>query len=242
MLYVAATSVLAILLLFVLKSRRLRVSLRIRPRLSRPSVHGTAYLEAFTLKMLLTVAMLAALVFAGAGWFFDWDWSAWFVEVCGSLPYLVAIGYACVHVHSVRVPLADWGWRRGHGVPRELSIGIVAGIVAWLARHLTHTLAGPDAIGIFPVVGTVLIAPVLEETLYRGMLYRHLRDRLRWLPTALITATVFALFHSFSQMPYAYVGGLLYALLREWRGSLIAPVAAHASMNLLSVAAAAWLS
>jgi membrane protease YdiL (CAAX protease family) len=232
-LYIATTAALAVLLLGLLANRRFRVRLRIRPRLSRPSAHGAAYLEGFALKALLLVAALATVVHGALA--ADRDWYAWLLEAWGALPYLAAIGYVCVSAHSVRVPLAEWGWHGGHGVPRELSIGIVAGIVGWSARHLSVSAAGPDAIFLAPAVGTVLLAPILEETAYRGMLYRHLRDRLRWLPATLITATVFALFHSFAQMPTAYVGGLLYGLLREWRGSLISPVAAHASMNLLAI-------
>lgn len=241
-LYVAIVSVLALLVLAVLSNRRCRARLRMRPRLSRPSAHGDVYLEAFALKELLAVVALAAFMPVAAS-FIDREWSTdWLIEASRIVPYLVAFGYACARAHSARVAFAEWGWQRGHSVLRDLSLGIAAGIVAWCARHVSSPVAGPDAIELRFVVDTVLFAPVLEETLYRGVLYRHLRDRLRWLPATLVSATVFALAHSSYQMPHAYVGGLLYALLREWRGSLVAPVAAHMSMNLLAVAAAGAFS
>ena len=81
----------------------------------------------------------------------------------------------------------------------------------------------------------MIVTPMIEETLHRGALYRHLRDRLRWPIAVLISASVFACVHTpMSRWPFVFVGGLGYALLREWRGSLVAPLTAHAVSNLLA--------
>ena len=50
----------------------------------------------------------------------------------------------------------------------------------------------------------------------------------------LISSAIFAAVHlPISRWPSAFAAGLVFALLREWRGSLLAPIAAHASANLL---------
>lgn len=236
---IAIACVGAVLFLVAAAKRRGRACMRMRPRLSRPAAHGDAYLEAFVLKSVLDAAWIVGITFIRL------DWST--LEALSSsgryLP-LLAIAYVFARVRSFVAPLAEWGWRRGRGVLRELSIGVLAGLLLWLVRQLPRAPFEPGASGLSlasmhttMVLGTTVWTPIVEETLYRGALYRYLRDRFRWLPAVVLSSAVFAAMHSFWQMPYAYVLGLACALLREWRGSLIAPVAAHASWNLLSIAA-----
>lgn len=89
-------------------------------------------------------------------------------------------------------------------------------------------------------------APLVEETIFRGALYRHLRARLAGVAgvavSVLVAAGAFGLAHS-----YVWIGvvavttlGAVFAVMREWRGSLIAPITAHCLHN--SVAMALMLS
>ncbi len=214
--------------------RRGRACMRMRPRLSRPSRHGAIYIEAFALNTLVFATLFAAMVFV-----WDYDSPMWEILTLPlHMPELVALGYAFASIRSLRDPLSEWGWRRGYGFFRELSVGVLAGLILWLVRPLLAAFGDADESPWLSVrsrlaLGTVVLAPVLEETLYRGALYRYMRDRLHWLSAAIFSSTVFALAHSFPQMHAAYVLGLACALLREWRGSLIAPIAAHASWNAL---------
>jgi membrane protease YdiL (CAAX protease family) len=85
-----------------------------------------------------------------------------------------------------------------------------------------------------------LIAPLVEETIFRGVLYRHLREgTCRW-PTGVsialsvgITSLIFAVIHPQGLMAIpalmAVATGL--SLAREWRGSLVAPIVMHATNN-----------
>jgi len=72
-------------------------------------------------------------------------------------------------------------------------------------------------------------APIVEESIFRGALYRHIRGRLHWIPTALITAVLFAFMHDYGPLMVAplIALGFMFAFMREWRGSLIAPITAH---------------
>lgn len=78
-----------------------------------------------------------------------------------------------------------------------------------------------------------LWAPIVEETIFRGGLYRHLRSRWHWLPAAVVTALGFGIMHAY---PILMMGpvialGFGFAMLREWRGSLIASMTAHCIHN-----------
>lgn len=72
-------------------------------------------------------------------------------------------------------------------------------------------------------------APLVEEAVFRGGMYRHLRGRLGLIAAAGISALAFGLMHGyelFMLMPVISLG-FGFAFLREWRGSLIAPMTAH---------------
>ena len=76
-------------------------------------------------------------------------------------------------------------------------------------------------------------APIAEESVFRGALFGHLRGRWHWVPAAVVTALAFGLMHNY---PLLMLGGVTalgfgFCLLREWRGSLIAPMTAHAIHN-----------
>lgn len=76
-------------------------------------------------------------------------------------------------------------------------------------------------------------APFTEETIFRGSLFRHLRSRRGMLISAMISALFFGLIHPYSvvlMLPVITLG-FNFALMREWRGSLIAPITAHALHN-----------
>ena len=81
--------------------------------------------------------------------------------------------------------------------------------------------------------------PFFEELCFRGLLHRHLRGGRGFLFTALLTAVLFALYHHrpLAKMPVLLAFGVVMAALREWRGSLIAPLTFHATHN---AAVSAW--
>ena len=86
----------------------------------------------------------------------------------------------------------------------------------------------------------VVMAPIVEETFFRGVLYRHLREvSNRWhrwgsaLVSALVTGFVFAAIHPQGVLLIPPLGmlGMIFAFLREWRGSIVASMTAHAMHN-----------
>lgn len=72
-------------------------------------------------------------------------------------------------------------------------------------------------------------APLMEEMIFRGALFRHLRGRLSMIAAATISALVFGFMHAYPLpllLPIITLG-FSFALMREWRGSLIAPMVGH---------------
>ena len=85
----------------------------------------------------------------------------------------------------------------------------------------------------FAVVSACLLAPVAEETLYRGVLFRSLWTRMGVLPAALISSAVFAALHFYDGYGLASVAvfGTCCAMFYAATGSLTACIGLHMLYN-----------
>ena len=155
----------------------------------------------------------------------------------------------------------QWSWASFLGVDglgqagRTLAIGVAAGILAVPGILLLNDLAvilltliqgAPEVQATVQIMrltvspwhrfgfgfAAIVLAPIGEEILFRGLLYRTLRDN-GWPKAALLLSSlIFGLIHfnPMALVPLAYFA-LLLALLYEKTGSLLAPMAAHAAFN-----------
>lgn len=84
----------------------------------------------------------------------------------------------------------------------------------------------------------VVIAPVVEETFFRGMLYTALRSRIGVWASAVASATFFAAIHP--TLPAGFLPilalGVVLAVLRERTGSLIPSMVCHGLNNAVALA------
>lgn len=94
---------------------------------------------------------------------------------------------------------------------------------------------------VLAILLAVVLAPITEEIVFRGVLFRALADKLGMWPAAILSSAVFAVIHFevlFSQ-PLALVGlftvGLLLAIAYHRTGSLLVPIVGHAVFNGVSV-------
>ena len=85
------------------------------------------------------------------------------------------------------------------------------------------------------LVEYVIFAPVFEELAFRGLLFAILRRKFRFLPAALISASIFAIAHGYGLVGFISVlwSGVLWAWMYEKTGSLLPGILAHAINNLL---------
>lgn len=85
----------------------------------------------------------------------------------------------------------------------------------------------------FAVISACLLAPLAEEILYRGILFRSCRNRLGVVPAALVSSAVFAALHFYDGYGLVSVGvfGFSCALLYSGTGSLVTVIALHMLYN-----------
>jgi membrane protease YdiL (CAAX protease family) len=91
-------------------------------------------------------------------------------------------------------------------------------------------------------VTIVLIAPVVEETFFRGFVFAGLRSRYDWRKAAVISAALFSAAHmELTFFIPGFVLGLLFAYLYQRSNSIWPGMIVHALMNALAVTLAYWV-
>lgn len=145
---------------------------------------------------------------------------------------------------------ASIGWHRGKGLFREVGAGIVgyitglplllaAGIIVMiLVKYTGETPSHPVVFGLsrsplYLFLLACIYAPFVEETLFRGILYGYLRRSQPWIVSAAITGFIFGMLHpqGWVAAPALGIIGFNLCAIREWRGSAIGSMTAHALNN-----------
>jgi membrane protease YdiL (CAAX protease family) len=137
-----------------------------------------------------------------------------------------------------------WGWLTlliGSAVAICIAMGI--GILWLLGRDVPVHATAPRDIGV-ALLRMCVIAPVLEETIYRLAICLPLTISLGPWPAILVSGTVFAILHVVygNPSPENLVGGFFLAWAFLKSASIAVPVVLHSLGNLCALAAqvAAW--
>ena len=112
-------------------------------------------------------------------------------------------------------------------------LGLSAHWTEWFDRDLVWGSRGLVGMTIFD---TVVLTPVFEEIVFRGLLFATLRRRFGPGTAAMLSAAIFAVAHGYGVLGFAAVfwSGLLWAWSYERTGSLLPSMAAHAADNLMA--------
>ncbi|MFK7790482.1 MAG: lysostaphin resistance A-like protein [Phycisphaeraceae bacterium] len=151
----------------------------------------------------------------------------------------------------------DMGLTAPKGIHREVAAGVVGylaglpivfvgGVLTVLAAMITgmdsehpagrEILTGGNYEIFVLVLATVVWAPIVEEIVFRAAFYRHLRKLpgwVTWIAATVVTSFIFAAIHPQGIVGIPILMSIAFVLagLRQWRGSLVAPIAAHALHN-----------
>lgn len=108
-------------------------------------------------------------------------------------------------------------------------------------KDLTRDLGYGDSALASVIAGVliVIVAPIAEETFFRGFLFGGLRSGMRFVWAALISATIFGAFHytgpgSLAVLPQLGALGLTQAWLYERSGSIYPTIAVHMLNNAIA--------
>ena len=88
------------------------------------------------------------------------------------------------------------------------------------------------------ILTVVISAPVCEELLMRGLVYKRLRSFMKPVFSALISSAIFGLIHgNWVQFVYAFAVGFIAAYVYEFTRNLFAPILFHVVANGVSTLA-----
>lgn len=83
--------------------------------------------------------------------------------------------------------------------------------------------------GVLTAFAAIAIAPIVEEIVFRGFLYRAWEERWGWLSSMLLTSAVFALYHP--NFASAFIQSVVLVCIYRRTGTLIAPIVVHTITN-----------
>lgn len=130
-----------------------------------------------------------------------------------------------------------------------LVVPIIAIFLGSIAGQSASTPDQIDAEGlsaagrILTVLVAVVVAPIAEELVFRGILFRSVRDRSGFWWGAIVSSLLFGLIH-FVPAPWQdtvllqatmVFTGLALAAIYEWRGNLLSCIVTHMSFNVVGV-------
>ncbi|HEX8341185.1 MAG TPA: CPBP family intramembrane glutamic endopeptidase [Tepidisphaeraceae bacterium] len=145
----------------------------------------------------------------------------------------------------------DVGLHTGAGVLKEIAFGVLgylAGlpivglallVVLFLSRWAEQTTSHPivqtmDQTSVWSLLLLAAVfAPITEELMFRGLFVSHLRRGMGVALAAVLSGLVFAAVHpqGWLAIPALMTIGGWFAVVRQWRGSLIASTVMHAINN-----------
>lgn len=220
--------------------------------------------------ILLALAALAGLLmsWADSRWSDRWspgEWRAMTMAAQSFVFHWPILSFATSRMRRLHVRSREAFGMRPRALPREMLMALglylaampLAAAAAWGSRSVLRW-AGREPLvqpvleaALDPGAGTartyllflaVVVAPVAEEILFRGIALPVLARRLG--PWAALGATslVFAAVHlDLTAAPPLFVLGLAFGLAYLYTGSLAVPITMHAAVNGVSLAVAGWL-
>ena len=225
--------------------------------------NGGIYAEAFACWLLLFLF----LNLVGSTWFgSERVASASLLSLGGSI---LAVGWPWIRGIPWPRLREELGWTAGRGLLREgiagvgcyamaIPLVIMSVIVVSLMLNFAGGDMDPGKAPVHPAAEWLVdgswwqriqllllacvAAPILEETMFRGFFYRHLREATGAMSTwisvllsALIASAFFAVLHPQGLLaaPGIIGIGLALAFMREWRQSLVPSMLAHAINNAI---------
>ena len=86
------------------------------------------------------------------------------------------------------------------------------------------------------VLCLAVFTPVLEELVFRGIIYGRLKTMIPKLAAILLSALIFAVVHTnIVQFLYAFLVGILLAILMDCAGNVYGAMAGHMAANLIAI-------
>jgi membrane protease YdiL (CAAX protease family) len=157
----------------------------------------------------------------------------WVEPLVGVVGYLATLPLLALGLAATLVLM----WVQGEVAGAQPTFGPTGGPAHPIIVHMAEAALGPK---ITLLALAAIAAPIVEETMFRGVLYRHLRDASAGLGivvsvalSVVINTFIFAAIHPQGVVAVPALMSLAcgMALVREWRGTLVPSMIVHGLSN-----------
>ncbi len=157
--------------------------------------------------------------------------------------YTYYLGYR-IFIKRFDLPLFDFGKMKKNRLLMAVIDIVAAFVMVRVIWHLQlslldilgyETVSSNEKEPLFAIIYSVLIAPVMEETVFRGWLLTLLK-KYGIIPAVMFTSVAFGLFHGtvLQSLPAIFIGLVLAYLTLKYH-SLLPAIAVHVTSNAASV-------
>jgi membrane protease YdiL (CAAX protease family) len=89
---------------------------------------------------------------------------------------------------------------------------------------------------IFVYLGSAILAPIVEELIFRGLTFKRARSLTSFFPAALISGVIFGIAHmNILQGIYTCIMGLTLCYIFEKKQTILAPIIGHFGVNSIGI-------
>jgi hypothetical protein len=87
---------------------------------------------------------------------------------------------------------------------------------------------------LFSAIASIIFAPIIEELIFRGVLFNRLKIRTGIIPAMLISSFLFAIGHDFGGITSAFLFGICMCILYLKTDNILIPMSVHFLNNVLA--------
>jgi len=121
---------------------------------------------------------------------------------------------------------------------KKILICLILGISFSLIFHIIRNFLFPiqkENFNILIIISTGILGPILEEIMYRELIYNYLKEENKK-QAMVLTTVIFALSHTgIINILYALVLGIILIYLKDKYKSINAPIVFHIAVNIVAI-------
>ena len=87
---------------------------------------------------------------------------------------------------------------------------------------------------ILDAIGAIILAPIMEELIFRGVIFNRLKIRVGIIPAMIISSFIFAIGHEFGGITSAFLFGICMCLLYLKTDNILIPMCVHFLNNVVA--------
>ena len=116
------------------------------------------------------------------------------------------------------------------------SLDILIGLAdpTWISTLDVDTVNVDSSVVILDAIGAIIFAPIIEELVFRGVLFNRLKIRTGILPAMLISSFIFAIGHEVGGITSAFLFGMCMCILYLKTDNILIPMSVHFINNVVA--------